>query len=119
MVAHCLTPPVNSREGMVSTDGRVSPAADRRGDAVNIARSPASRLVLNQARRVLQYGIDDPPGLFDGIFPCEQRRITGYRVTQDSLVGIHLLRAGVSARDDFRGQALGFGSGAQYIGAEG
>src|SRR5262245_55369214 len=77
-------------------DLRVGPAARGHDTLLDLGWPPRAGLVVVDRRARLQHRIDDTPRLFHVILAREQGGVALHRVTQHPLVGIHLVRVGVT-----------------------
>src|SRR5258705_2683207 len=77
---------------------RVFPASGRRYFLIDLTRSPGTGLVFVDWRAGLQHRVDDAPGFFHIVLPCKQGGVSRHSVTEHAFVSIHLLRAGIVAR---------------------
>src|SRR5262249_28268882 len=76
----------------------ILPAARWRDLLINLTWAPATRLVFVDRSVGLQDRIDDTPSLFDIVLPGKQGGVPVHRVTEHAFVCIHLLCAGITAR---------------------
>src|SRR4029450_12785322 len=81
-----------------SCSSRVFPASGRCNSLVDFTRSPGTGLVFVDWRAGLQHRVDDAPGLFHIVLPGKQGGVSRHGVTEHAFVSIHLLRAGIAAR---------------------
>src|SRR5262249_27447742 len=75
----------------------ICPTAGRT-DLIRLLGSPRVLIVLVDRRIRLDYGVDDSPGLLDGILAGKQRGIAVHRVAEQPFVGIHLIWDRMTAR---------------------
>src|SRR5262245_54122467 len=68
---------------------------------LDLRRPPTPWLVVIDWRTCLEHRINDPPGLFDIVFPRKQGRIAGHRIAEHPFVRIHFVGAGVVAGQQF------------------
>ncbi len=62
--------------------------------SISVLRPPGARLVFVYRRAGFHQRIDDPPRLFHVVLAREERAIAHHCVSEDALVGVHLLGVG-------------------------
>src|SRR5438445_5616136 len=77
--------------GAAASAARAVPSADLRRRRRGLRGAPAAGLVLVRGRCGAENGLDDRPRRFDRVLPREERRVARHRISQQPLVGVHLL----------------------------
>src|SRR5439155_20477452 len=94
------------------------PAAHAESQAIRLTRSPRAWLVLVQGCFICEYGIDDSPRSFHRVFANEQHAISMHSISQETLIGINLVRGGLLDYRKMRGLGDKFFAGSLHAGTE-
>src|SRR5580704_2855448 len=88
-----------SRSSTFPTHDRIEPAARRR-DCRCLCGSPAAWLVGMDHSGRSEHGIDDAPRFLHVVLACKKRPISDQGIAQHALIGIALVRPGVTAGEE-------------------
>ena len=94
------------------------PAAHVESQAIRLTRSPRAWLVLMQGCFICEYGIDDRPRSFHRVFANEQHAISMHSISQETLIGINLVRGGLLDYRKMHGLGDKFFAGSLHSGTE-
>jgi hypothetical protein len=93
-------------------------AAHVESRAVRLTRYPRAWLVWMQICDTREYGIDDSPRSFHSVFANEQHAISMHSISQETLIGINLVRGGLLDYRKMRGLGDKFFAGSLHSGTE-
>jgi hypothetical protein len=96
----------------------IVPAAHVEGEAFRLTRSPQAWLVWMQGCFICEDRIDDSPRSFHRVFANEQHAISMHSISQETLIGINLVRGGLLDYRKMRGLGDKFFAGSLHSGAE-
>jgi hypothetical protein len=84
--------------------------------AIHLTRAPRGWLVLMQGCSICEYGIDDSPRSFHRVFANEQHAISMHSISQETLIGINLVRGELLDYRKMRGLGDKFFAGSLHSG---
>ena len=96
----------------------IVPAAHVESQAVRLTRSPRAWLVWMQGCVIREDGIDNGPRSFHRVFANEQHAISMHSISQETLIGINLVRGGFLDYRKLHGHGDEFFAGAFHSGTE-
>lgn len=73
----------------------IVPAAHILSQVICLTRSPRAWFVWMKGCFICEYGIDNSPCCFHRVFANEQHAISMHSISQETLIGINLVRGGL------------------------